>query len=139
MISGSTLCTSFKRELLTGVHDFLTQTFRLALYGETASLDATTTVYVPGGEISGPGYTAGGQILTSPQVLQVANVGYATFADAIWPNASLTAFGALLYNDTMQQRAVGVLNFGGPRASNSGNFRVMFPPPGPGTALVRIA
>lgn len=139
MISNSVLCSSFKLELLSGVHNFLTQSFKLALYGENATLNADTVAYVAEGEIAGLGYIPGGQVLANPQINQTARVGFVTFDDPAWPNSLLTARGALLYNDTVQQRAVGVLNFGANRTSNNGLFRVHFPTPGPSTSLIRIA
>jgi hypothetical protein len=140
MISGSVLCSSFKRELLEGVHDFMADTFKIALYLPVASLDSNTTVYTAEGEAEGAGYVPGGMILTSPQVLldPGARVAFVTFADPTWTNSMITARGALIYNETKQQRAVVVLNFGSEQSSNQGNFRVLFPPPTVSAALIRI-
>lgn len=140
MISGSTPCSSFKQELLLGLHDLQVDQFFLALYDATAPLDATTTVYTTTGEITGIGYTAGGQLLVNPQVLldPSTRVAYATFDDAVWNNSSIVARAGLIYNQSAGQRAVAVLDFGIDRVSNQGPFQVQFPPPGPSTALIRI-
>jgi len=139
MINGSAMCSSFKKQLLTGAHNFLAHQFFMALYDDTASLDPDgTTAYVTDGEISGPGYTARGQLLTGAQVLETAQTAYATFNDATWPASSLLARGALIYNHSSGDAAVAILDFGADKSSNQGNFRVKFPPPGPATALIRL-
>jgi hypothetical protein len=139
MISGSTVCSSFKIELLQAQHNFLSDQFMIALYSLGAPLSADTTAYVTDGEISGPGYTAGGQGLTNVQVLgPSAGASYVTFDDPIWPNSSLTARGALIYNQSSGHRAVAVVDFLGDMTSNQGNFRVKLPPPGPSTAVIRL-
>ena len=140
MINGSGLCSSFKLELLEGIHHFDTDLFYLALYsaGAPLSLD-TTTGYITDGEIAGPGYVAGGQLLLNPQILgPVARTVYATFDDPIWLDSTLQARGALIYNQSQGNRAVAVLDFLQEPVSNSGIFRVQFPPPGPSTALIRL-
>ena len=141
MILNSGLCSSFKRELLEGLHDFLNDAFRLALYSAQANLSVdTTTRYASDGEISGPGYLAGGRVLTGVQVLGPASrVAFVTWDDAVWPDSQLVARGGLIYNETASQRAVAVLNFQTDRSSNTGEFRVQLPPPTPSTALIRIA
>ena len=139
--TGSGLCSSFKVELLQGIHNFAADTFMMALYGDAAtlSLDMTTT-YVTDGEISGLGYQAGGMALKNPEVLgPMARTAYVTWDDPTWTNSTLQARGALIYNASKGQRAVAILDFLTDRYSNTGNFRVKFPPPGPGTALIRIA
>jgi len=140
MISGSGLCSSFKRELLEGIHDFSTHVFRVALYAADAPLDMDDTLaYITDGEISGPGYSPGGRVLTNVQVLgPTARAAYVTWDDPIWDNSTLLARGALIYNETAQQRAVCVLDFITDKASNLGPFRIKLPPPSPSTALVRL-
>lgn len=139
MISGSTVCSSFKLELLRAMHDLLADQFMIALYSANAPLSADTTAYITTGEISGPGYTAGGQRLVNPQLLgPVAGVAFATFNDPVWPASTLTARGALIYNQSAQQRAVAVVDFLADQTSNIGNFTVKFPPPGPATALINL-
>jgi hypothetical protein len=141
MISGTVVCSSFKQELLNGLHNFGAQQFWMALYDATASLDATTTAYITAGEVTGVGYIAGGQLLTNAQVLldPASRTAFATFADALWDNSVITARAALIYNLTAQNRAVAVLDFGVDRVSNNGPFHVVFPPVGPSTALIRIS
>lgn len=140
MISGSTICSSFKLELLKKMHNLLADRIMIALYSDAATISADTTAYVTAGEVLGPGYTAGGQRLINPQLLgPVGGVAYATFDDAVWPNSTLTARGALIYNQTAQQRAIAVIDFTADQSSNIGNFHVKFPPPGPGTALIHLS
>jgi hypothetical protein len=139
--SGSGLCSSFKAELLVALHNFARDTFMMALYDGTAtlSLDMTTT-YVTEGEIAGPGYQAGGMALKNPQILgPKARTVFVTWDDPIWTNSTFQARGALIYNRSKGQRAVAILDFLTDRFSNTGDFRVKFPPPGPGTALIRIS
>ena len=140
MINGSTLCSSFKLGLFSGGHDFSLDVFYIALYDDTADIGPDTTGYVTQGEISGPGYAAGGRQLLNAQVLgPVGGIAYVTFDDPIWSNSSLTARGALIYNNTSgAQDSVAVLDFGSDMTSNNGDFRVKFPPAGSTTALIRI-
>jgi len=140
MIQGTVVCSSFKQELLAARHNFLTDQFFLALYAATAPLDSNTASYVTDGEIAGVGYVAGGQLLLNAQVLldPASRVAYATFDNPTWNDSVITARGALIYNQTSQQRAVAVLDFGTDRTSNHGPFEVQFPPAGPSTALIRI-
>jgi len=140
MISGSTICSSFKKELLEGIHNFLTHQFYLALYVSTANISADSTVYSTADEVAGIGYVAGGMLLVNPQVLMDPNarVGFATFDDPVWQNSVIVARGALVYNQTSQQRAVAVIDFGVDYTSNHGPFHVQFPPPGATSALIRI-
>jgi hypothetical protein len=140
VISGTVVCSSFKQELLKAIHNFPTHQFMMALYDATAMLDSNTTNYITPGEIMGTGYTVGGQLLLNAQVLldPAARVAYASFDDAVWNNSVIVARGALIYNQSAQQRAVAVLDFGVDRTSNHGPFHVQFPPLGPSTALIRI-
>ena len=140
MIQGSVVCSSFKRELLEKRHDFSNDVFKIALYEAAAPLDSNTAAYATEGEIAALGYTAGGQNLVNAQILldPAARIAYATFDDATWLDSVIVARGALIYNQTAQQRAVAVLDFGVDRTSNHGPFTVQFPPPGPTTALIRI-
>lgn len=137
MISGSYLCSSFKRQLLLGGHNFQADAFMVALYEAQAPLSPDTTAYLTSGEISGSGYAAGGQALTGVQILAAAGIAYVTFNDPVWAG-SLTARGALIYNQSKAQNSVAVIDFGADKTSNNGNFRMQFPPPGPTTALIRI-
>jgi hypothetical protein len=140
MTPGSGFCSSFKKQLLRGFHHFDVDQFFMALYTDAAPLDLNvTTSYITDGEISGPGYSAGGRQLLNAQVLgPTANMAYVTWNDAVWSNASLTARAALIYNKSYQSAAVAILDFGSDQISNSGDFVVKFPPPGPSTALMRV-
>ena len=132
--------TSFKLELLEGVHNFLTDTFWMALYGTSANLDATTTAYTTSGETTGGGYTAGGQALTItggyPQAVGTGAV--VTFNTPSWTGATFVAVGALIYNASKANRAVAVINFGSTFSVTAGNFAVNMPAAGVNTAIVRL-
>lgn len=138
-----TLTTSFKVELLQGVHNFgptSPDTFKIALYASTATLDATTTAYNSSGEATGTGYTAGGSTLTiSTTPTFGGTTAYVSFDDASWPLSSITAGGALIYNASKANRAVAVLNFGGNKSSIGGTFLVQFPTATSTSAIIRIA
>lgn len=136
MIS-QTLCTSFKQQLFLAVHDFSTDTFKMALYSATASIDATTTVYIASGEITGTGYTAGGKILTGVTVSVSGTTAYVNFASPVWTPASFTARGALIYNSTKSDKAVAVLDFGSDKTCTT-SFTVAMPANLVTSALIRI-
>jgi len=133
-----TVCTSFKKELLEGTHVFGSNSFKIALYTSTASLDADTTAYTTDNEVSGTGYSAGGVALTTGTVTGSDGVGYVTFSDATWASSSITARGALIYNDTNGDRAVMVLDFGDNKTSSNSTFTVGMPASTSTTALIRI-
>jgi hypothetical protein len=133
------MCTSFKRELLLGVHDFSTHTFRAALYTSAASLNASTTAYTSAGEISGAGYAAGGQVLVQTPPVTEGGTAFVDFADVSWPSATFIARGALIYNSSVAGNpAVIVLDFGADRVAVASTFSVQFPAPVAATAIVRI-
>lgn len=132
-----TQCTSFKRQLLNAVHDFSTDTFKMALYEASADLGADTTVYTASGESSGTGYVAGGIALTvNPTPLSADNTAFVSFNTAVF-NAALTARGALIYNASKANAAVLVLDFGADKTMS--NFTVEFPPATANSAILRIA
>jgi hypothetical protein len=136
-----TLCTSFKKELMEGVHDFTTHTFKIALYTSSATLDATTTAYSSTNEVSGTGYTATGETLTitGGAVSVSGTTVFVDFSDVTWVGATFTARGALIYNDTVSgDPAVAVLDFGSDKAASSANFVVTFPTADASSAIVRI-
>jgi len=130
-----TATTPFKAELLQGIHDFNTDVFRLALYVATADLGANTAVYTTGGEVSGAGYTAGGEIMPG---IAVSPQGFVNFANVVWPVASFTARGALIYNSSKANRAVAVLDFGGDKTATT-SFTVQVPPNTATSALLRFS
>jgi hypothetical protein len=146
----SAVCSSFKSELLSGKHDFDSSggdTFKIAMFTSSASLDATTTDYSTSNEItnsSGTAYTAGGSALTNQGVTLSSTTAYTDFADVSWTSASFTANGAMIYNTTTDggsgtTDAVCVIAFGGDKTVSSGTFTVQFPAAGATTAILRLA
>ena len=136
------MCTSFKTELLTGTHNFTNSsgnTFKLALFTSSASLGAGTTAYSTSNEVSGTGYTAGGAALTNVTPSADGTTAITDFADLTFSSSSITARGALIYNDSVSDKAVLVLDFGADKASSSGDFTIQFPAAAAATAIIRIA
>jgi len=133
------LCTSFKSELLGGFHDLDTDTIKIALYTSSATLGATTTAYSTTNEVSGTGYTAGGNTLTSATIATSGTTAYLDFADTTWSSATMTARGALIYNADKSNRAIAVLDFGGDKTSTNGDFTIQFPTADASNAIIRIA
>jgi hypothetical protein len=137
-----TLCTSFKQELLQGIHDFTASTgdtFKIALYTSAANLDANTATYSTSNEVSGTGYTAGGNTLTAVTPTTSGTTAFVDFDDTTFTNATITAAGALIYNSTDGDRAVAVLDFGGDKTSTNGDFTIQFPTADASNAIIRIA
>ena len=153
MAISQAMCTSFKAEILLGVHDFRVtggDTFKLALYTSSATLDATTTAYTATNEVSGTGYTAGGGTLSNlGGAVTSGTTGYTDFSDLTFSSATITARGALIYNTTpsaqsnsntaLTNPAVAVLDFGSDKTSTAGDFTIIFPTAAASTAIIRIA
>ena len=140
--SGNYLCTSFKKEVLEGLHDFNASggnTYKLALYTNSASFTAATTVYTATNEVSGTGYSAGGGTLTNIDPTTSGTTAFIDFADLTFSSATITARGALIYNSTNGNRTVCVLDFGSDKTSTAGDFTIVFPTADASTAIVRIA
>jgi hypothetical protein len=143
----SALCTSFKKELLEGKHDFNAvggHTFKIALYTSSATLDAATTDYTTSDEVVGTGYTAGGIALTNIDPDSSGTTAFIDFTDATLTNATLTVAGALIYNSTTDggtgtTNAVAVIDFGGDKTSTNGDFVVQFPTADASNAIIRIS
>jgi hypothetical protein len=136
------MCTSFKQEVLEALHDFNVSggsTFKIALYTSAADLGAATTVYSSTNEVTGTGYTAGGNTLTNIDPTTSGTTAFADFADTTWTDATITAAGALIYNSSQSNRAVAVLSFGGDKTSTNGDFVVQFPVADASNAIIRIA
>jgi hypothetical protein len=141
------MCTSFKQELLEGKHDFNAtggHTFKIALFTSSATLDATTTDYTVSNEVSGAGYTAGGNTLTNIDPTTSGTTAFTDFADTTWSSATITANGALIYNSTTDggsttTNAVCALAFGGDKTSTNGDFVIQFPTADASNAIIRIA
>jgi hypothetical protein len=133
-----TLTTSFKQEILLGVHDLDTDTIKMALYLATASLGATTTLYSVANETSGTGYVAGGNIMTGVTVLTSGTTAYVDFANTVWNPANFTARGALIYNASKGNKAIAVLDFGSDKTTTT-SFTVQMPVNTATSALIRIS
>jgi hypothetical protein len=151
------MCTSFKAEILLGVHDFRVtggDTFKLALYTSSASIDANTTAYTSSNEVTGTNYTAGGAALSNLGVVTSNNTastgtGFTDFSDLTFANSTITARGALIYNTTpsansnanttLTNAAVCALDFGSDKTSTAGDFTIIFPTASNTAAIIRIA
>lgn len=124
------VCTSFKSELLQGVHNFAASTgdtFKLALYTSSATLDSGTTAYTTSNEVVGTGYTAGGNTLTNSGVSTGSGKAYTSFSNTSWTSSTITARGCLIYNSSKSNKSVAVLDFGGDKTSTAGTFTIVFP------------
>lgn len=145
--SGNFMCTSFKDELLEGVHDFRASggdTFKLALYTNSATFDASTTAYTATNEVSASGsYSAGGGALTNISPTTSGTTAFTDFADLSFTSATITARGALIYNTTPAHTytnpTVVVLDFGSDKTSTSGTFTIQFPTADASNAIIRIS
>ncbi len=151
------MCTSFKAELMLAVHDFRVtsgDTFKIALYTSAATIDANTTAYTTSNEVTGTGYTAGGNTLSRLGVVTnnettSTGTGFTDFSDTVWSGATITARGALIYNSTpsalsnsgatLTNPAVCTLDFGSDKTSTGGDFSIIFPAATNTTAIIRIA
>lgn len=150
------MCTSFKQEILQGIHNFTNgsgggtttttgsgNTFKIALYTSSASLGAGTTAYTTSNEVSGTNYSAGGNTLTNVTPTTSSTTALTDFADTTWSSSTITARGALIYNSSTAagsaNRAVVVLDFGADKTSTNGDFVIQFPAAGASTAIIRIA
>ena len=148
MAISQAMCTSFKVQLLNGIHAFSTtvarantnaDSFKIALYTSSASLGAATTAYTTSNEVSGTGYTAAGQALTAVAPTSSGTTAILDFNDETFTTATITARGALIYNDTQGDKAVAVLDFGGDKTSTAGDFTIQFPAADASNAIIRIA
>ena len=135
-----TLTTSFKREILEGVHNFLTDTFKIALYTNSAVLGPDTLVYTSVGEVTAQGsYVAGGQTLTGTILSTGSGVAYVTFNNLTWTSVTFTARGALIYNSSKGNKSVAVYNFGTDQTAGALNvFNITMPPNTADEAIIRI-
>ena len=139
MTISAAVTNSYKQEILQGVHA-AADVYKIALYTSAAALDATTTAYTATGEVSGTGYTAGGQNLQGFTVGGSGGTAWLDFTtDPSWANATITARGALIYNSSKGNKAVAVLDFGADISSTNGTFQVTLPAAAAATALVRVA
>ena len=140
----SAYCTSFKKQLLEGAHDFRVggNVFKIALYTEAANLNSSTTAYTTAGEIVGSGYTAGGLVLTQSSPVEFGSSGIVTFSNVSWVGATIAARGALIYNSTpvhtYTNPACIVLDFGITRVASNNTFEIRFPAATDQTAIIRV-
>ena len=141
--TGNFMCTSFKNEILRGVHNFATggNTFKLAMYTNTASFTAATTAYTTTNEVAASGsYAAGGGTLAKLGVTSTGTTAITDFTDLSFTTATITARGALIYNDTATgDPTVAVLDFGTDKTSTAGTFTIVFPAATATGAIIRIA
>jgi hypothetical protein len=142
--TGNFMCTSFKQEILQGVHNFTNgtgNTFKLALYDNSASFTAATTAYTSTNEVANSGsYAAGGGTLTNVTPTTSGTTAFTDFADLSFTTATITAYGALIYNDSAAgDPTVCVLDFGGAKTSTAGTFTIIFPAATASDAIIRIA
>tara|TARA_R100001015_G_C4579269_1_gene136045 strand:+ start:91 stop:561 length:471 start_codon:yes stop_codon:yes gene_type:complete len=156
MAISQAVCTSFKQELLQGIHNFTNgsgggtttstgsgNAFKLALYTSSASLDAATTAFTASNEASGTGYSSGGGALTNVTPTTSGTTALTDFADLTFSSSSITARGAMIYNSSTAagsaNRAVLILDFGSDKTSQSGDFTIQFPTADASNAIIRIA
>jgi hypothetical protein len=130
-----TQTTSFKKELYQAIHDLSTDTIKIALYTGNANLNEDTTVYSTSNEVSGTGYTAGGEIMTGVAISSSGYVAYANWNNVSW-TAALTARCALIYNASKGNKSVAVLDFGSDKTSTT-TFTITMPANTSTTALIR--
>ena len=167
-VGTSAVCGTFKTEILAGIHFWTphtrtgssaisADTFKIAMFTNSSSIDADTTGYTTSNEVSGTNYTAGGNSLGSVTLALGDNsssvpTAYLDFADSTWSSSTISsARGALIYNSTLSSAgtgsttnhaadpAVAVINFGGDKSSSAGDFTIQFPANDANNAIIRIA
>jgi hypothetical protein len=132
-----TQTTSFKAELYEGIHDLIDDTIKIALFNANADLTASTTVYSTNQEVTGTGYTAGGNTLTGATVRSSGTTAYVSFDNTSWSSASFTSRGALIYNSSKANRSVAVLNFGSDKIVANRTLTIEFPSNDVTSAIIR--
>ena len=134
---------AFKSELLSGTHNFANggNSFKIALYTDISGFSTSSTAYTTSNEVSSSGtsYTAGGNALDSQVIAVASNVAHVDFADEVFSSVTLSAVGAVIYNDTNSDKLVVVLDFGGTKTATNGDFTIQFPAAGASTSIIRIA
>ena len=144
MAISQAMTTSFKVGVLNGTFNFgsgTSQVFKIALFTSSATLSASTTAYSTTNEVSGTGYTAGGNTLTISTVpTSSGTTAYLSFSNTTWSSSTITARGALIYlaNGTTNP-SVAVLDFGADKTSTAGDFTIQFPTADATNAIIRIA
>lgn len=131
------MTNSFKEDVFLGIHDFLTDVMKIALYTSSADLGPDTTAYTTDSEVSGIGYTAGGNVLTGVTVNLQQGIAYVSFDTPTWNAATFTTRGALIYNSSKSNKSVAVLNFGLDQTMLSQQFQILLPTNDPESAIIR--
>jgi hypothetical protein len=144
--TGSFMCTSFKVDVLCARHNFLLtggHTFKMALFTNSAAFTAATAAYTTVNEVTGAGYTAGGNTLTRIDPTSTGTTAFTDFADTTWATSTITARGGMIYNDTIitpvADASVAIIDFGSDKVSSAGDFTIVFPTADATNAIIRIA
>ena len=141
--TGNFMCTSFKVELMTATHNFTNgtgNTFNIAMYDNSASFTAATTAYTASNEVTGTAYVAKGNTLVNVTPTSSSTTAFTDFGDSTWSSSTITARGAMIFNDTASgDPSVVILDFGSDKSSSSGDFTIVFPTGDSTSAIIRIA
>ena len=141
--TGNFMCTSFKVELMTATHNFTNSTgntFNIAMYDNSASFTAATTAYTASNEVTGTAYVAKGNTLVNVTPVSTSTTAFTDFGDSTWSSSTITARGAMIFNDTASgDPSVVILDFGSDKSSSSGDFTIVFPTGDATSAIIRIA
>ena len=141
--TGNFMCTSFEVEILKAVHDFTLSTgntFNIAMYTNSASFTAATTAFTTSNEVTGTAYTTKGNTLVNVTPVSSSTTAYTDFGDSTWSSSTITARGAMIFNDTASgDPSVIILDFGSDKSSSSGDFTIVFPTADASSAIIRIA
>jgi hypothetical protein len=141
--TGNFMCTSFKVEILKAVHNFTLSTgntFNIAMYTNSASFTAATTAYTATNEVTGTAYVAKGNTLVNVTPVSTSTTAFTDFGDSTWSSSTITARGAMIFNDTATaDPSVVILDFGSDKSSSSGDFTIVFPTGDATSAIIRIA
>jgi len=141
--TGNFMCTSFKVEILKAVHNFTLSTgntFNIAMYTNSASFTAATTAYTATNEVTGTAYVAKGNTLVNVTPVSTSTTAFTDFGDSTWSSSTITARGAMIFNDTaVGDPSVVILDFGSDKSSSSGDFTIVFPTGDATSAIIRIA
>ena len=141
--TGNFMCTSFKVELMTATHNFTNSTgddFKIAMYDNSASFTAATTAYTASNEVTGTAYVAKGNTLVNVTPTSTSTTAFTDFGDSTWSTSTITARGAMIFNDTaVGDPSVVILDFGSDKSSSAGDFTIVFPTGDATSAIIRIA
>ncbi len=132
------LANTFKEDLMDTTANLEANTLKVALFDNTATLSSATTAYATANEVSGSGYTAGGEAMTGMAVTLDGSTAIFDADNVSWANATITAQAAVIYNNSLSNAAIAVLDFGGNKTSTNGTFEIQFPNANASTALIRI-